>query len=540
MTAVAAIEGLDSPVMVQRALWRRVLRIYVFYTAVTLIAAIVLFGFGIDFAGNQRLLMLVIGGPVVALADILTNVPVLKAQLRPTDEFFTALNAGQPDPATARRAMVRALNLPVLTLLRIMAVHGPIGLLTVTLLIVLFLNPVMNAGFLPSQIAILWGTLLILVPAHAIFEYFAMLRAVRPVIPIIERHCGALDDEDRRHIVRLGIGRKLLFLSVFITLVPLVFLALSAMVKVNNLLAALGIERVPGLMMPLIVWMAVLIAFSFLATLGMSVLMAREVGLLTGALAQAMRRVAGGDLQTQLHVTSTDEYADLYEGFNRMSSGLQERERLRDAFGRYITPALADEVMQRGVSLGGQAVQVTVLFADIRDFTALAETMPPADVVALLNGYFAAVEPVIEAEGGWINKFGGDSLLAVFGVPRPQNDHTQRAVRAALAMRQAVTRFNARQQGAGSPVIRIGIGLHTGEVVAGNVGSPTRLEYTVIGDVVNLASRIEGLNKQWGTEILVSGEVLALDGGDIPAKVKAMPLTEVQGKAAPIQVYALE
>jgi adenylate cyclase len=247
---------------------------------------------------------------------------------------------------------------------------------------------------------------------------------------------------------------------------------------------------------------------------------------------QAMRRVENEELDAHLEVTTTDEFAGLCEGFNRMTGGLQERERLRHAFGCYVAPELAEEVMCHGVRLGGETVSASVLFTDIRGFTALSERMTPAAVVSLLNRYFAMVEPAIRTEGGWINKFGGDSLLAVFGAPVPQADHTRRAVRAALS------EFNARQREAGEPTLRIGVGIDCGEMVAGSVGSPERMEYTVIGDVVNVASRIEALNKKWGTDVLISAEAYAAVGSDV--SVRAMPLTEVQGKSEPIQVYALE
>jgi adenylate cyclase len=253
---------------------------------------------------------------------------------------------------------------------------------------------------------------------------------------------------------------------------------------------------------------------------------------------QAMQKVEDGHWDTQLNITTTDEFARLFDGFNHMTEGLRERERLRDAFGRYLAPELAEEVMKRGVRLGGDTINATVLFADIRGFTTLSEDLLPEQVVDLLNRYFAAVEPVIQAHGGWINKFGGDSLLAVFGAPVPHADHARRALQAALALRAALAEFNQHQEAQGGPIIHIGMGVHTGSLVAGNVGSPTRMEYTVIGDIVNVASRIDGLNKEWHTDLLVSAEALAAAGLDIAAR--AMPPVAVKGKSQPIQVYAPE
>ncbi len=187
--------------------------------------------------------------------------------------------------------------------------------------------------------------------------------------------------------------------------------------------------------------------------------------------------------------------------------------------------------------LGGKAVHASVLFADIRDFTALAEKMPPEEVVNLLNNYFTAVEPTIKEENGWINKFGGDSLLAVFGVLNPDSKHIYRAVHAALGMRRSLNEFNARQMKEGKPILKIGIGIHCGKMVAGSVGSQERMEFTVIGDAVNLASRIEELNKQWDTDILVSEDVAREVEKDVP--MQAMPKTRVHGISEPIQVFAI-
>ena len=218
-------------------------------------------------------------------------------------------------------------------------------------------------------------------------------------------------------------------------------------------------------------------------------------------------------------------------------ANLRLRARLNDAFERFVSPELAKEVSRHGASLGGSVVNVTVLFADIRGFTSLAEILSPHDVVGFLNRYFEVMEPVIANEGGWINKFGGDSLLAVFGTPTPYPDHSIRAVRAAQNMRAALAKLNEEQVRHGKPIIRIGVGVHSGEVVAGSIGSPHRMEYTIIGDTVNVTQRIDDLNKSWETDILISEETLSLLGDG--HSVRAMPPAMVKGKTKPIQVYAL-
>ncbi|MBN1120544.1 MAG: PAS domain-containing protein [Anaerolineae bacterium] len=211
--------------------------------------------------------------------------------------------------------------------------------------------------------------------------------------------------------------------------------------------------------------------------------------------------------------------------------------RLSDAFGRYVNPDLAKKVVEHGVDFDGQLLVAAALICDIREYTALTESMSPRAVVSFLNRYFSAIEPVLEAEHGRINDYGGDALLAVFGAPIPSPDHVGQAVRAALAIRETLAEFNIGWRAEGHRPMQVGIGIDVGEMVAGTVGSPRRMQYTVVGDPVNTASRIEGLNKLWGTDILISERVYEA----IRERVSAseMPLVEVPGKSEPLQVYAL-
>ena len=257
-------------------------------------------------------------------------------------------------------------------------------------------------------------------------------------------------------------------------------------------------------------------------------------------------RVGYGDLDFRLESRSADEIGQVAAAFNDMAIRLKEREaalaeaqdRLRDAFSRYVPSRLVDQVIEHGVSLGGETVEASVLFADIRGFTALAEQISPAEAVDLLNRYFAAVEPAIAAEKGWIAGFGGDSLLAVFGAPIPLPDHARHAVRAAMRIHQALAQFNACQRQEGGPCLRVGIGIASGEMVAGSIGTPERMEYTVIGDIVNTAARLDELNKQWGTDILISETVYKAVSGEVSAR--PLPLVDVKGKSEPLKLYALQ
>lgn len=214
-----------------------------------------------------------------------------------------------------------------------------------------------------------------------------------------------------------------------------------------------------------------------------------------------------------------------------------QEKQLSDAFDRYVIPEAAEHISHRGTRLGGELVAGSVLFADIRDFTSLAENLSSTDVVALLNHYFATVEPIVRKAGGWVAKFGGDSLLAVFGVPTFLPDHARRAVQAAVEIQAALTEFNRQQRILDGPQLRVGIGIAAGEMVAGNIGSPERMEYTVIGDTVNLAARIEELTKQWRVDILVSDTVYHQVHSYTDATL--MPRVAIRGREKPAQLYVL-
>jgi adenylate cyclase len=179
-----------------------------------------------------------------------------------------------------------------------------------------------------------------------------------------------------------------------------------------------------------------------------------------------------------------------------------------------------------------------VLFADIRDFTGLAERLAPERLVRLLNRYFTAMTEVVQAEDGMVDKFLGDGLLAVFGAPLPQPDHAARACRAALAMQAAVEALNREWAAEGLPEIRVGVGVNTGRMVIGNMGSEQRFDYTVVGDEVNVAARLEAASKEAGAPILVSAATLAAAGPGFRAR--RLPDVALRGHSAQVHVFALE
>ena len=203
---------------------------------------------------------------------------------------------------------------------------------------------------------------------------------------------------------------------------------------------------------------------------------------------------------------NSDEAGQLMVAVNQMLDGLEEREFIKDALSRYVTHEVTDSVLQGGLNLGGEQLEVTVLMADIREFTVLTERLPPRRLVRLLNRYFTAMVEECEAQGGMIDKFIGDAIMVVFGapVPRPARESALRAARAAVGMRNRLVRLNETLAAEGLPTLSMGIGVHSGEAIAGNIGAPQRLDYTVIGDSVNVCARIESTCKSLGQDVLIS------------------------------------
>jgi adenylate cyclase len=257
-------------------------------------------------------------------------------------------------------------------------------------------------------------------------------------------------------------------------------------------------------------------------------------------LASAAELIKEGQFEIELKAATHDEIGLLTESFVEMGRGLAERERLKDTFGRFINKDIAEKAMRGELGLGGETKQVTVFFSDIRDFTAISEKLEPFEVVSFLNDYMTRMVACVNDTGGVVDKFIGDSVMAVWGAPVSTGDIAQDAlacVRASLMMRESLRDFNRDRGGAKKPVIRIGCGINTGYVVAGQIGSNERMEYTVIGDAVNLASRAEALNKPLCTDILITEETWRLVKEHLI--VEEMPSVTVKGKEKPVRIFAV-
>jgi adenylate cyclase len=248
------------------------------------------------------------------------------------------------------------------------------------------------------------------------------------------------------------------------------------------------------------VQLTVAFMLAILAVITLGVVIARIIAVPVFELVDASTRVAKGDLDARVQEQTQDEFGLLSRQFNHMVSQLRQREIMRDLFGRMVSDEVSEALMQGDqVQLGGELKVVTVLFTDIRLFTTFSEDHSPQEIVGMLNTYFSIVNRAVREAGGMINKFGGDSTMAIFGAPVNLEpcETAYRALRAALSIRMGTIESNARRVQAGLEPLNIGIGINTGEVLTGNVGAEDRFEYTVIGDPVNIASRVQSLSSQY-------------------------------------------
>jgi adenylate cyclase len=213
---------------------------------------------------------------------------------------------------------------------------------------------------------------------------------------------------------------------------------------------------------------------------------------------------------------------------------------LRKAFSSYVSPEVVAEILQNPdkLKLGGEKRKITVLFSDIRGFTSLSERMPPEALVSLLNEYLSPMTQIVMNERGTLDKYIGDAIMAIFGAPMNVPDHPKRACQAALYMIERLEKLNLKWKDIGWHHISIGVGINTGEAIVGNMGANVRFDYTAIGDTVNLASRLEGLNKFYGTQIIVSKSTLE-DIGSSQFLMRELDLVRVKGKEKPISIFEL-
>lgn len=303
------------------------------------------------------------------------------------------------------------------------------------------------------------------------------------------------------------ISRRLMQLIAIFALVPGLVMAIMAFRFVSEGYATPMVAYEVSFLVAVFFLLATLVAWQYGRTLRQD----------TQEISKALQTIRDGEFSVQLDTSRADELGRVAQGINQMAHGLVQREQIRDLFGRFVNPQIAEQVIasaeqqQSGcLTQVGEHKQVAVLMCDIRDFTAITETMAPEKLVSLLNGYFAEMVSAIQNHNGVVDKFIGDAVMAVFGLTDEQSDVQicNNAVAAATEMRQRLASYNQRLALESQVTLENGIGIHFGDVVAGCIGSSERVEYTVMGSTVNMAARIEGQCKKEGAApLLFSREV---------------------------------
>lgn len=254
-------------------------------------------------------------------------------------------------------------------------------------------------------------------------------------------------------------------------------------------------------------------------------------------LVEASREIENGRFLLDLKPETTDEIGLLTRSFVSMGRGLQERANLKESFGRFVNKELADMAMSGELKLGGTKKEVTVFFSDIRSFTSISEKLEPEEVVDFLNHYMTDMVKCVQQTHGLVDKFIGDAIMATWGSLRQHGNDAENAVSCALLMRKQLMKFNRGRGSARKPILRIGCGINTGPVIAGQMGSVDKMDFTVIGDTVNLASRVEHLNKEFGTDIMITEHTYERIGKGF--HVEELEAVTVRGKTRPIMLYAV-
>jgi adenylate cyclase len=358
--------------------------------------------------------------------------------------------------------------------------------------------------------------LLLLYTGVAVFVYLFFEQALRPVVREIAAELPPQFVPRRR---TLSSGTKALLLLPAIN------------VFTGSVVAAVSTNSL-GLEGRLAVTLAVTVVVSMTVSLVLMLMFRQSLLQRLHGLQEAIIRVDGGDFSARVPLLAGDEFDHLGYGFNAMVAGLHEREVLHGALGSYIDESVAAQMLSEGEALPGREVEVTVLFLDIRDFTSLADRSTPPEVVRYLTEFFGLVVPIVRKHRGHANKLLGDGLLAVFGAPLELERHADHAVQAAG---EIVEHVHRRYDGD----LRLGIGLHTGEVVAGTIGGGGKLDYTLIGDAVNVAARVQELTKLTGDTLLLT-EATRRQLSEQPTPLRPRGPRQLRGKAYETPIYAIE
>lgn len=458
----------------------------------------------VDVSAGEFGRILAVAQGLVAAENLVAYV-VLSRLLRPAD----AWGRGDRSPDAARRAWRAVAGLP-----RDYVRHRR-WLAAVTF------NVVPISAYIIAELDLAWwpGFPIMVVASAVVLLYGVLLRFFGfelIVRPVVERVSGDVPADADLGRATVGLRARLL-------------LALPAMNIIGGVVV-IGLSSPERSLESLGLGVAVAILVAFTISLELTLLLSGSIVGPLRSLRRGTDAVAAGDLTVRVPVLGSDEAGRLASSFNTMVAGLQEREQLHEAFGAYVAPEVVERVLAEGTRLAGEEVEVSVLFVDIRDFTAFAERASAREVVGQLNDFFERVVPVLTRHGGHANKFVGDGLFAVFGAPDRLEDHADRAVAAAIELARVV-----REEYRGE--LRVGVGVNSGPVVAGTIGGGGRVDFTVIGDAVNTAARVEEVTRFTNDAVLVTETTRRLLRRDHGGFVER-PTVGLRGKTESVRLHA--
>jgi adenylate cyclase len=432
----------------------------------------------------------------------------------------------EPSPEVWERARRRLLNLPFLFV--------PVSLMIwLVIPFITFLTTWM-LGFLDLRTALILSarTSMVGFVASALGFFGIESHIRRRLVPFFFPH-GHL--ADLQGTARISISRRIRMLYRLGNMIPLTILLVTLITLQWELeVKSISAEQYGR---EIILFTMILIAVFFFVTGVINRMVSKSIVTPIQYMLDVIPKIREGDLNSRIKVVGNDEIGILGDVGNGMIRGLADREMIRASFGRYVTPEIRDEILAGRIPLEGVRREATVLFADLRGFTSFVESHPPEEVISTMRAYFTAMHRAIRRHGGLVLQFVGDEIEAVFGVPVHLEGHADAAVKASMDMRRALDQLNRERQEEGKPPLGHGIGIHSGPILAGNSGSEEQAAYSLIGDTVNIASRIQGLTKELGCDVLLSRETA--ERLKDPYGMEKQKAQWVRGYSKPIDLYKL-
>ncbi|VBB44098.1 Adenylate and Guanylate cyclase catalytic domain protein [uncultured Desulfatiglans sp.] len=447
---------------------------------------------------------------------------------RPISSYATCLRKGAtPAPRMRERAERRAINLPFVIALANFGMWVAVPAILVTGMWLWFDTRTESAVFGYFR-SVMVGMITATASFFLLEDY--LRRGVLPAL-FPEGRLAAVPGT-----IKLPILRRIRFLYTAGTLIPMIMLVgtLYLSLKGAGQLAPGAREVAEEILLFCFFLCSVFVLFA----LRLNFLVGRSISSPLTGMMRVIRSVRQGDFTKRIRVVSNDEIGILGDAGNAMIAGLAEREQIRETFGLYVSPEIRDEILSGRIPLEGERRIGTLLFSDLRDFTAYVERHSPEEVIRSLRAYFTEMGAAVRAHNGLVLQYVGDEQEAVFGVPVYCEDHADRAILAALEMRRRLAALNEERVRSGLVPFRHGIGIHTGEVLTGNTGSESRRSYALIGDTVNIASRVQDLTKTLKCDILVSEDTVSCLRSTFP--LTAEPPQTLKGHTRMLAVYRLD